>query len=40
MVGIPEVDVVFAGGLDASPDTAGETLAAACALAANLAKTL
>ena len=40
MFGIPQFDYVFAGGLDASPDTAGETLAAACALAENLAKTL
>ena len=40
MFGIPRFDYVFAGGLDASPDTAGETLAAACALAENLARTL
>ena len=40
MFGIPRFDYVFAGGLDAHPDTAGETLAAACALAGTLAKTL
>ncbi len=33
MFGIPQFDYVFAGGLDASPDTDGETLAAACGLA-------
>ena len=40
MFGIPRFDYVFAGGLDAHPDTAGDTLAAACALAGTLAKTL
>ena len=40
MFGIPRFDYVFAGGLDAHPDTAGDTLAAACALAGAQAKTL
>ena len=40
MFGIPRFDYVFAGGLDAHPDIAGDTLAAACALAGTLAKTL
>ena len=40
MFGIPRFDYVFAGGLDAHPDTARETLTAACALAGTLAKTL
>ena len=33
MFGIPQFDSVFAGGLDARPDTAGDTLTAACTLA-------
>lgn len=37
MFGIPRFDYVFAGGLDASPDTVEETLTAACALARRLA---
>ena len=40
MFGIPRFDYVFAGGLDAHPDIARETLTAACALAGTLAKTL
>ena len=40
MFGIPQFDYVFAGGLDARPDTAGDTLTAACTLAGALAKTL
>ena len=40
MFGIPQFDSVFAGGLDARPDTAGDTLTAACTLAGALAKTL
>ena len=40
MFGIPQCDDVFAGGLDARPDTAGDTLTAACTLAGALAKTL
>lgn len=40
MFGIPRFDYVFAGGLDAHPDTSRETLTAACALAGTLAKTL
>lgn len=40
MFGIPQFDYVFAGGLDAHPDTAGDTLTAACTLAGALAKTL
>lgn len=40
MFGIPQFDYVFAGGLDVRPDTAGDTLTAACALAGALAKTL
>ena len=37
MFGIPRFDYVFAGGLDACPDTAEETLTASCALARSLA---
>lgn len=37
MFGIPQFDYVFAGGLDAAPDKAEETLAGACALAKRLA---
>lgn len=40
MFGIPGFDYVFAGGLDARPDTAAETLAAACTLAGKLAENL
>ena len=40
MFGIPKFDYVFAGGLDAHPETAGETLAAARSLAETLARTL
>lgn len=40
MFGIPQFDYVFAGGLDVRPDTAGDTLTAACTLAGALAKTL
>ena len=40
MFGIPQFDYVFAGGLDVRPDTAGDTLTAACTLACALAKTL
>lgn len=40
MFGIPQFDYVFAGGLDARPDMAGDTLTAACTLAGALAKTL
>lgn len=40
MFGILQFDYVFAGGLDARPDTAGDTLTAACTLAGALAKTL
>ena len=40
MFGIPQFDYVFAGGLDARPETAEETLTAACRLAAALAETL
>ena len=40
MFGIQQFDYVFAGGLDARPDTAGDTLTAACTLAGALAKTL
>ena len=40
MFGIPQFDYVFAGGLDARPDTAGDTLTAACTLAGALAKTV
>ena len=40
MFGIPQFAYVFAGGLDARPDTAGDTLTAACTLAGALAKTL
>lgn len=40
MFGIPQFDYVFAGGLDVCPDTAGDTLTAACTLAGALAKTL
>ena len=38
MFGIPRFDYVFAGGLDAVPEQAEETLAGACALAEKLAK--
>ena len=37
MFGILRFDYVFAGGLDACPDTAEETLTASCALARSLA---
>ena len=40
MFGIPKFDYVFAGGLDAHPETAGETLTAARSLAETLARTL
>ena len=40
MFGIPKFDYVFTGGLDAHPETAGETLAAARSLAETLARTL
>lgn len=40
MFGIPQFDYVFAGGLDARPESAEETLTAACRLAAALAETL
>ena len=40
MFGIPQFDYVFAGGLDVRPDTAGDTLTAACTLAGALAKTV
>lgn len=40
MFGIPQFDYVFAGGLDVRPDTAGDTLTAACTLAGALARTL
>ena len=40
MFGIPQFDYVFAGGLDVRPDTAGDTLTAACTLAGALAKML
>ena len=38
MFGIPRFDYVFAGGLDARPDTAEEILTASCALARRLAE--
>ena len=38
MFGIPQFDYVFAGGLDAAPEKAGETLTGACALAEKLAE--
>ena len=38
MFGIPRFDYVFAGGLDAVPDTAEETVTAGCALAKRLAE--
>ena len=38
MFGIPRFDYVFAGGLDAAPEKAEETLAGACALAEKLAR--
>ena len=38
MFGIPQFDYVFAGGLDAAPEQAEETLAGACALAEKLAE--
>ena len=38
MFGVPRFDYVFAGGLDAAPEQAAETLAGACALAEKLAK--
>ncbi len=40
MFGIPRFDYVFAGGLDAHPETAQERLAGACALARTLAENL
>ena len=40
MFGIPRFDYVFAGGLDAVPEKAEETLAGACALAETLAREL
>ena len=40
MFGIPQFDYVFAGGLDAAPEQAAETLAGACALAETLAREL
>ena len=40
MFGIPRFDYVFAGGLDAAPEQAEETLAGACALAETLAREL
>ena len=40
MFSIPKFDYVFAGGLDAHPETAGETLTAARSLAETLARTL
>lgn len=40
MFGIPQFDYVFAGGPDARPDMAGDTLTAACTLAGALAETL
>ena len=38
MFGVPRFDYVFAGGLDAAPEKAEETLAGACALAEQLAR--